>query len=256
MRTKEDETYLNETWSPSYTGKVKANYYIADCIFLGEISNLTTVLQFMSKKMPKTLLYLSGIMALALCAPPSAREESRTSTNQAQILKQINHVNDDGLYTFGYEAGNSTFKAKETMSLPSTDENFSPDADKNGIQGTLENAIPNLKAVLNPTLVAPVVGPVHAAAPVPHQQQIAPIFTLARQTSDTNNQSDPSAIIKQAPQGYQFSFVAPTQNTKMEHLNQARTLLHTLPQLVIGQFQSNSFQPQSFYFSPQYTSFN
>ena len=53
------------------------------------------------------------------------------------------------------------------MSLPSTDENFSPDADKNGIQGTLENAIPNLKAVLNPTLVAPVVGPVHAAAPVP-----------------------------------------------------------------------------------------
>ena len=55
-------------------------------------------------------LYLSGIMALALCAPPSAREESRTSTNQAQILKQINHVNDDGLYTFGYEAGNSTFK--------------------------------------------------------------------------------------------------------------------------------------------------
>ncbi|KAK2721652.1 hypothetical protein QYM36_003826, partial [Artemia franciscana] len=184
-----------------------------------------------SQSDPNTFINQS-IMALALCAPPSAREESRTSTNQAQILKQINHVNDDGLYTFGYEAGNSTFKAKETMSLPSTDENFSPDADKNGIQGTLENAIPNLKAVLNPTLVAPVVGPVHAAAPVPHQQQIAPIFTLARQTSDTNNQSDPSAIIKQAPQGYQFSFVAPTQNTKMEHLNQARTLLHTLPQLV------------------------
>ncbi|XP_065557309.1 uncharacterized protein LOC136025324 [Artemia franciscana] len=241
----------------------------------------------MSKKMSRTLfqLYLSGIMALALCAPPSAREESRTSINQAQILNQINHVNDDGLYTFVYEARNGNFKAKETMKLTSTDGNFSPDTDKNGIQGTLDNIIPNLMAVLKPTLLAPVVvpspvhaaalvphqqdepnptlvasvvvaAPVHTATPVPHQQQIAPIFTHARQTSDTNDQSDPNGIIKQHPQVYQFSFVAPTQNTKIEHLNQARTLLHTLPQLAIGQFQSHSFQPQSFYFGPQFTSFN
>lgn len=46
----------------------------------------------------------------------SDHQASETQTeSQVAILKQIRKVNDDGSYTFGYEAGDGSFKVKNTV---------------------------------------------------------------------------------------------------------------------------------------------
>ncbi|KAK4016510.1 hypothetical protein OUZ56_031466 [Daphnia magna] len=64
------------------------------------------------------------ILALAVCAvsalPQGGRVveevvevEAKTTTTPVPIIKQINKVNDDGSYTFGYEAGDGSFRIEK-----------------------------------------------------------------------------------------------------------------------------------------------
>ncbi|XP_065573751.1 uncharacterized protein LOC136035726 isoform X2 [Artemia franciscana] len=204
------------------------------------------------------LIYVSCIIGLAICAPLGTYDDSRTSTTVVPILKQINQVSNDGSYTFGYEAGDGSFKAKKAIKLTNAEEDLSTDVDENGFQDALQNLIPNLKGASVAAPVAPVAdkAPVPTAVPMPQQQRIVPIYTVVRQISPSSSQSDPNTFINQSLQEFPFSFVAPAQNAKLEQLNQARPQPKTAPQLAIGQFQSHSFQPQSFQFSPMFTSFN
>ncbi|XP_065573748.1 uncharacterized protein LOC136035723 [Artemia franciscana] len=276
---------------------------------------------------PIKIIYVSCIIGLALCAPLGTYDDSRTSPTVVPILKQINQVSNDGSYTFGYEAGDGSFKvetrdplgningrygfidpegnfkvvdytagnnaafaakadhipvamlplpassensgaadlpfiplmeitqAKKAIKLTNAEEDFSTDVDENGFPDALQNVIPNLKGA---SVAAPVAdkAPVPTAVPMPQQQRIVPIYTVVRQISPSSSQSDPNTFIHQSPQEFPFSFVAPAQNAKLEQLNQARPQPKTAPQLAIGQFQSHSFQPQSFQFSPKFTSFN
>lgn len=39
--------------------------------------------------------------------------EAKTTTTPVPIIKQINKVNDDGSYTFGYEAGDGSFRIEK-----------------------------------------------------------------------------------------------------------------------------------------------
>jgi len=278
--------------------------------------------------MSRTLLCVSAIVGLAMCAPQGARDESPTTTTQVPILKQINKVNDDGSYTFGYEAADGTFKvetrdargningrygfvdpegnlkvvdytagndagfvakadhipvapfplpapsgspgaadlpsiplaeiaqAKERIQQTNAEEDFSTDADENGIPDALENVIPNLRASAPGPVAQVATSPVAVSAPEPQQQQVDPVFDAVQQTPVTNVQSDPNTFIQRTPQGFQFSFVAPTQNANHQQLQQARALPLTLPQFQFGQFQPQPFQPQSFQFSPQFAAFN
>lgn len=64
-------------------------------------------------------------MALAVCAVsafPQGRvavdevavePEAKSTTTPVPIIKQINKVNDDGSYTFGYEAGDGSFRIEK-----------------------------------------------------------------------------------------------------------------------------------------------
>ncbi|KAK2721323.1 uncharacterized protein LOC136035722 [Artemia franciscana] len=281
-------------------------------------------------EMPMKLFCVSSIIAFALSAPQGTRDESRSSTTQVPILNQINQVNDDGSYTFGYEAGDGTFKvetrdprgnitgrygyvdpegylkvvdyaagtntgfnakanhipvspfplpvpfgdstgadlsftsfvevpqAKETIEIFNDQEDFGNDPDEDRILGTLENNISDLKRAPVPALSAPFAVPasVQTDVPLPQQQQTEPLFSAVQQESATNIQSEPNAFTQKTPPGFDLSFDAPVQNAKLEQLNQARPLLQKIPQLVIDQFQSHSFQPQSFHFNPQFIFFN
>lgn len=65
------------------------------------------------------------ILALAVCAVsafPQGRDavdevavepEAKSTTTPVPIIKQINKVNDDGSYTFGYEAGDGSFRIEK-----------------------------------------------------------------------------------------------------------------------------------------------
>ncbi|XP_046438277.1 uncharacterized protein LOC124189845 [Daphnia pulex] len=65
------------------------------------------------------------ILALAVCAVsafPQGRvavdevavePEAKSTTTPVPIIKQINKVNDDGSYTFGYEAGDGSFRIEK-----------------------------------------------------------------------------------------------------------------------------------------------
>ena len=64
------------------------------------------------------------ILALAVCAvsafpqgrgvvPDAVEAEAKTTTTPVPIIKQINKVNDDGSYTFGYEAGDGSFRIEK-----------------------------------------------------------------------------------------------------------------------------------------------
>lgn len=63
-------------------------------------------------------------MALAVCAvsafpqgrivvPDEVEPEAKSTTTPVPIIKQINKVNDDGSYTFGYEAGDGSFRIEK-----------------------------------------------------------------------------------------------------------------------------------------------
>jgi hypothetical protein len=64
-------------------------------------------------------------LALAVCAVsalPQGRvavdevavePEAKSTTTPVPIIKQINKVNDDGSYTFGYEAGDGSFRIEK-----------------------------------------------------------------------------------------------------------------------------------------------
>lgn len=52
------------------------------------------------------------IAALVVVAVSAQRGRSIESTTPVPILKQINRVNDDGSYTYGYEAADGTFKVE------------------------------------------------------------------------------------------------------------------------------------------------
>lgn len=57
--------------------------------------------------------WLMAIFCLvtAGCTDPTDQQTSETSHDQqVAILKQIRKVNEDGSYTFGYEAGDGSFK--------------------------------------------------------------------------------------------------------------------------------------------------
>ncbi len=63
------------------------------------------------------------ILALAVCAVSAfpqgkvavdeAEPEAKSTTTPVPIIKQINKVNDDGSYTFGYEAGDGSFRIEK-----------------------------------------------------------------------------------------------------------------------------------------------
>ena len=147
-------------------------------------------------------------------------------------------------------------QAKERIQQTNAEEDFSTDADENGIPDALENVIPNLRASAPGPVAQVATSPVAVSAPEPQQQQVDPVFDAVQQTPVTNVQSDPNTFIQRTPQGFQFSFVAPTQNANPQQLQQARALPLTLPQFQFGQFQPQPFQPQSFQFSPQFAAFN
>lgn len=49
-------------------------------------------------------------LATAGCSNVTDQAPSETHNDQVAILKQIRKVNDDGSYTYGYEAGDGSFK--------------------------------------------------------------------------------------------------------------------------------------------------
>jgi hypothetical protein len=71
------------------------------------------------------LIFAIQILALAVCAVsafPQGRvavdevavePEAKSTTTPVPIIKQINKVNDDGSYTFGYEAGDGSFRIEK-----------------------------------------------------------------------------------------------------------------------------------------------
>lgn len=52
-------------------------------------------------------------LMMADCMNVTDQETSESQHDQVAILKQIRKVNDDGSYTFGYEAGDGSFKVIE-----------------------------------------------------------------------------------------------------------------------------------------------
>ncbi|XP_065573876.1 uncharacterized protein LOC136035844 isoform X2 [Artemia franciscana] len=192
------------------------------------------------------MLYVSSIIGLALCAPKGVDDDSRTSTTQVPISKRINKLNNDGSYAFGLEAGGSISKVKETIKLINPEEDFSTDDNENGIPDALENA----------PVARVSTSPIQMAEPLLPKKEIDPTFAAAPQTAVKTSQLEPFAFIQRAPQGFPFSFVTPAPNPKLESFNEAQSFPRHAPQLVIGQFQSHSFRPQSFQFNPQFTSFN
>jgi len=49
-------------------------------------------------------------LATASCSNVTDQQTSETQHDQVAILKQIRKVNEDGSYTYGYEAGDGSFK--------------------------------------------------------------------------------------------------------------------------------------------------
>ena len=65
----------------------------------------------------KKIIFLFVIfyyLTIVNCANKNVTNDQQTSETQVEpqiaILKQIRKVNDDGSYTFGYEAGDGSFK--------------------------------------------------------------------------------------------------------------------------------------------------
>jgi hypothetical protein len=52
------------------------------------------------------------VIACALAAPATLPATLREPKKIVPILKQINQLNDDGSYTFGYEGGDGSFRVE------------------------------------------------------------------------------------------------------------------------------------------------
>ncbi|XP_042873087.1 uncharacterized protein LOC122253818 [Penaeus japonicus] len=121
-----------------------------------------------------TSLALMCVMACAWAQVPETTEASTTTTTtQVPILRQVNEVNDDGTYTYGFEAADGTFK------LETRDEN----GNVNGKYGylnefgelkTVEYSAGNETGFLPMSDLLPKSVPVPAVNAVPQQQPALP----------------------------------------------------------------------------------
>ncbi|XP_042873086.1 RNA-binding protein 33-like isoform X2 [Penaeus japonicus] len=119
-------------------------------------------------------LALMCVMACAWAQVPETTEASTTTTTtQVPILRQVNQVNDDGTYTYGFEAADGTFK------LETRDEN----GNVNGKYGylnefgelkTVEYSAGNETGFLPMSDLLPKSVPVPAVNAVPQQQPALP----------------------------------------------------------------------------------
>merc|ERR1712179_303088 len=112
------------------------------------------------------------ILALVMVVYVSGQDsEVETTTPVVAILKQINEVNDDGSYTFGYEAADGTFKV-ETRDIDGNVKGKYGYLDDNGVLKTVEYNAGKSEGFTAqgdhlPEPVAPLpVAPVAQAAPV------------------------------------------------------------------------------------------
>lgn len=60
----------------------------------------------------QTLICLGLVAAMATAAPQSLNVETTTLKPHVTILKQINQLNDDGSYTYGFEADDGSFRVE------------------------------------------------------------------------------------------------------------------------------------------------
>merc|ERR1712071_161559 len=58
------------------------------------------------------LICMGLVVAMATAAPQSLVEQTTTLKPHVAILKQINQLNDDGSYTYGYEAADGSFRVE------------------------------------------------------------------------------------------------------------------------------------------------
>jgi len=65
--------------------------------------------------MQSPLLQALLLCALAGAAVAQLQEDLTTTTTPVPILKQVNRVNDDGSYTYGFEAGDGSFKLETRL---------------------------------------------------------------------------------------------------------------------------------------------
>ena len=173
-----------------------------------------------------------------------------TTTPVVAILKQINEVNDDGSYTFGYEAADGTFKV-ETRDIDGNVKGKYGYLDENGVLKTVEYEAGKTEGFTAqgdhlPEPVAPLpVAPVAAAPVAPAPQSI---------NRFAPQQAAPQQFAPQqaAPQQFGPQQFAPQQFASQQFAPQQFAPQQFAPQQVPQDFNQR-FVPQ---FTPQQNSAN
>ena len=187
-------------------------------------------------------VYLQFILAVVMAVYVSGQDsaEVETTTPVVAILKQINDVNDDGSYTFGYEAADGTFKV-ETRDVDGNVKGKYGYLDEFGVLKTVEYNAGKTEGFTAqgdhlPEPVAPL--PVAPVAPVPAAPAPQSFNRFAPQ---------PSAPQQFAPQQFTPQQFAPQQFSPQQFAPQQFAPQQFAPQ----QFAPQQFAPQA---SPQFAS--
>ena len=179
--------------------------------------------------------------------------EVETTTPVVAILKQINEVNDDGSYTFGYEAADGTFKV-ETRDIDGNVKGKYGYLDDNGVLKTVEYNAGKTEGFTAqgdhlPEPVAPLpVAPVAQAAPV------APVPAPQSFNRFAAPQAVPQQVAPQqfAPQQFPTQQFAPQQFPTQQFAPQQFAPQQFAPQQFVPQqappqqFAPQQFPPQQF----------
>merc|ERR1712071_222033 len=209
---------------------------------------------------------LAVVMAVYVSGQDSAEVE--TTTPVVAILKQINDVNDDGSYTFGYEAADGTFKV-ETRDVDGNVKGKYGYLDEFGVLKTVEYNAGKTEGFTAqgdhlPEPVAPL--PVAPVAPVPAAPAPQSFNRFAPQPS-APQQFAPQQFAPQqfAPQQFapqpspQFASQLNTPTSPVSELLQRPFLRPSTDSLLLNSsrdFPRPQQQPQFFNSFPQQNQFN
>jgi len=185
-------------------------------------------------------LLLAVVMAVYVSGQDSSKVE--TTTPVVKILKQINEVNDDGSYTFGFEADDGTFKV-ETRDVDGNVKGKYGYLDDSGVLKTVEYNAGKTEGftAAGDHLPEPV-------APLP----VAPVAQVPAVPAQSFNRFAPQQATPQqfAPQQFAPQQFAPQQFVPQQTAPQQFAPQQFAPQ----QFAPQQFAPQQF--APQQNSAN